>query len=120
MPNDNLGQDDIDHLLANLRDGTSFEFDDSAGKVDAATVIKKAKAVKALMNKLNFVMAMRLDHNTIRDISRDLHNEMFGLWCANHGITKDDYFVIIKRELRKRKLHFVSTNPPGYKLVRVL
>jgi len=64
-------------------------------------------------------MAMCYDQERIDEAIRDLHNEMFGLWCANRGIDKKDYFSIMKKEIKRRGLRYISSNPPGYKLVKI-
>jgi len=116
-----LRQDEIDHLLESIQGSSDFEtIDNTTNKLNAAiTVIKRAKTVYALSNRLYFAMATRADYDTIKEARRDLHTEAFGLWCANRGIEKNDYYAIIKRELKKRGLRYINTNPPGYKLVKV-
>ena len=119
MAND-LKQDEIDHLLNSFQGTTDFEaIDNSVDKLEAATkIVKKAKAVRALMNRLYFAMATSSNHEIIREATRDLHNEMFGLWCVNRGMDKKDYYALIKKELKRRGLRYISINPPGYKLVK--
>jgi len=120
MPAD-LRQDEIDHLLESIQGTTDFQsIDDTANKINAAQKTEKiAKKVQALAGRLYFAMATRADFETILEARRDLHNEAFGLWCANRGIDKNDYYAIIRRELKKRGLRFTQKNPPGYKLVKI-
>jgi len=113
-----LKQDEIDHLLDSLKN--TADFDETALKVNSSEiVIKKAKTVRALTNRLYFAMAMRASSEVISYAKQDLHNEMFGLWCANRGIEKNDYYTLIKKELKRRGLRYVSSNPSGFKLVKV-
>jgi hypothetical protein len=115
-----LRQDEIDHLMENIKDGIDLN-NDAIYKADmSVATIKRAKTVRALTNRLCFAMITRANDETIKEAGRDLHNEMFGLWCANRRIEKSDYYSIVRKELKKRNLRFISANPPGCKLVRII
>jgi len=126
MAEGNLKQAEIDHLLERIQGTSGFsaaDFEDADNAVDKLAIaqkkINKAKTVRALADRLYFAMDMRSDPETIEEARRDLHSEAFGLWCANRGIDKNDYYSIIKKELKRRGLRYVSANPPGFKLVKI-
>jgi hypothetical protein len=112
MAEANLKQDEIDHILDSLKGADGYDAVGSTlDKANAAlAIVKKAKAVYALMERLYFTMATRADLEAVKEARHDLHCEAFGLWCANKGIGKDDYYAIIRRELKRRGLRYVSAD----------
>jgi hypothetical protein len=116
---DQLNQAEIDQILQALEGGeTSFDINQ---KVAAASIdnARKAKDVKACIERYYFAMAAKEDLYKIKEARRDLHIAGFSLWCSNRGISKDEYYSIMKKEMKKRGLRYVSSNPSGYKLVRI-
>jgi len=115
-----LSQDEIDHLTESLQGAADIDPIETevttTEKLDALK--RKSKNVHTLSKRLYYLMMVRADFDKVNDARRDLHNAKFGLWCANRSMEKKDYYLMIKKELKKRGLLYVSVNPPGYKLMR--
>jgi hypothetical protein len=115
-----LKQEEIDQILETLSAGApDFEameiLSSSAAAKDA---VQKARTVRACIARLNFSLAARAGPGEIREARQGLHVAAFGLWCANRGMQKSDYYAAVRRGLKKRGLRYVGSNPPGFKLVR--
>ena len=115
-----LNQHEIDLLMESINTGTD-SFDVSRVESSLPNVLnKKIKTVRSYISRYFFRLINASSYDEIKEARWAFHYEAFSLWCSKKGISKDDYYILMRKEMKKRNLMYIDTNPPGYKLVRIL
>jgi hypothetical protein len=101
MPQEKMSQEEIDRLIMNSLSPQEMDFSSITSEADQTLLKPKYQTLLTELRRLEFARNA-LSFEEQKEARYALHCAAFALWLARKGMTRNDYYNLINRELKKR------------------